>query len=423
MEERQQRAATGPDPGLVQKLKDKARGSVALSEKQATKHIGFVRAGQNGDLLPGNSGKADVKAKDFLREYGAILGAGSESTLDEISSTTDSLGATHVTYQQFYKGVPVWGGTIKAHTDAQGNLTAVNGVAVPDISLNTTPRLSAAEAGARAIATVVADPPANESGQTTSLSASDLRGLVGEAVRLPARSAEGRRGHEPARLRGHRDQRLERAGRRLRARASGQGRQPLLDDPPTRCDRQLYEMSPTTPPIWQEGDPFPGSLNQDQQNLVTFSGRLLLALLQCVRPRLVRRARRNMKTVNNDPTIACPNANWNGATTNYCNGVTSDDVVAPRVGSRVHAVHARPDLPVAAGRAQRVLLGHLGRDGRPDQRARHRRAGRGTHGRRLLHAHPGDPGRASSTRRRRSLGSARRALRPFGPPITQRVHR
>jgi hypothetical protein len=39
-----------------------------------------------------------------------------------------------------------------------------------------------------------------------------------------------------------------------------------------------------------------------------------------------------MRSVNNDPTINCPNANWNGATTNYCNGVTSDDVVAHEWG-------------------------------------------------------------------------------------------
>ena len=39
-----------------------------------------------------------------------------------------------------------------------------------------------------------------------------------------------------------------------------------------------------------------------------------------------------MRSVNNDPTIACPNANWNGATTNYCNGVTADDVVAHEWG-------------------------------------------------------------------------------------------
>ena len=39
-----------------------------------------------------------------------------------------------------------------------------------------------------------------------------------------------------------------------------------------------------------------------------------------------------MNTVNNDPRIACPNANWNGVTTNYCDGVTSDDVVAHEWG-------------------------------------------------------------------------------------------
>ena len=39
-----------------------------------------------------------------------------------------------------------------------------------------------------------------------------------------------------------------------------------------------------------------------------------------------------MTTVNNDGRINCPNANWNGVTTNYCNGVTADDVVAHEWG-------------------------------------------------------------------------------------------
>ena len=39
-----------------------------------------------------------------------------------------------------------------------------------------------------------------------------------------------------------------------------------------------------------------------------------------------------MSTVNNDPRISCPNANWNGVTTNYCDGVTSDDTVAHEWG-------------------------------------------------------------------------------------------
>ncbi|MCK5923268.1 MAG: M4 family metallopeptidase, partial [Methylococcales bacterium] len=39
-----------------------------------------------------------------------------------------------------------------------------------------------------------------------------------------------------------------------------------------------------------------------------------------------------MITVNNDPGISCPNANWNGTSTNYCSGVTGDDTVAHEWG-------------------------------------------------------------------------------------------
>ncbi len=382
-------SGNGPDPGLVQKLKDKARGSVALSEKQATKHIGFVRAGQNGDLLPGNSGKAEVKAKDFLREYGAILGAGSESTLDEISSTTDSLGATHVTYQQFYKDVPVWGGTIKAHTDADGNLTAVNGVAVPDISLDTTPRLSAADAGARAIATVVADPPANEkTGQKASLSASDLHvssaKLYVYRLGLP-KGAEGTNQlvYEVTVTNGSsvRDVVFVHAQR-------GQGRQPLLRGHRRAVPPRLYEQSSTTADqVWQEGDPFPGALNGDQQNIVNFSGNSYWHFFNAFGRDSYDGAGREMRIGQQRSDDRLPERQLERHDHELLQRRHLRRRRRARVGSRLHAVHARPDLPVAAGRAQRVLLGHLGRDGRPDQRGRHRRAGRGPHGRRLLDVH------------------------------------
>ncbi|MCK5920033.1 MAG: M4 family metallopeptidase, partial [Methylococcales bacterium] len=43
-------------------------------------------------------------------------------------------------------------------------------------------------------------------------------------------------------------------------------------------------------------------------------------------------AEATMRTVNNDPGITCPNANWNGISTNYCTGVTGDDTVAHEWG-------------------------------------------------------------------------------------------
>ena len=166
----------GPDPALVQKLKDKARGSVALSTKESTSAVSFVRAGQNGDLLPGDAAKtAHGKANDFLAEYGALLGvSNADQELVSSSAVVDALGATHITYRQVYNGVPVFGGLVKAHVDKAGDLTAVNGVFVPEIALDTTPKLSAAQAAARAIATVVADPPTSESGAAAAISASDL---------------------------------------------------------------------------------------------------------------------------------------------------------------------------------------------------------------------------------------------------------
>ena len=84
--------------------------------------------------------------------------------------------------------------------------------------------------------------------------------------------------------------------------------------------------------VWQEGDAFPGALNQDQQNIVNFSGHSYYHFFNAFGRDSYDAAGAEMRSVNNDPTIACPNANWNGATTNYCNGVTSDDVVAHEWG-------------------------------------------------------------------------------------------
>jgi Zn-dependent metalloprotease len=330
------KAGKGIDPALLQKLKEKARGSVTLSVKSATSHAGFITVGQNGDLAPGSSGAAKGKAKQFLREYGALLGAGSESTLEEISSTTDALGATHVTYQQFYKDVPVWAGTVKAHLDAKGNLTAVNGVAVPEISLDVNAKLSAAEAASRAIATVVADPPVDEQGVAAELSASDLHAastkLYVYRLGLP-KGAEGTNQlvyevtvSNDANVRDVVFVHAEVGKVVNRYSTTGEA-----------LFRRIFEGQGTSenplPPIqvWQEGDD-PNTLNPDQRRIHDFSGDSFWYFQNAFGRDSYDGLGHEMQIVNNDPTINCPNANWNGSTTNYCNGVTSDDVVAHEWG-------------------------------------------------------------------------------------------
>ena len=84
--------------------------------------------------------------------------------------------------------------------------------------------------------------------------------------------------------------------------------------------------------VWKEGDPFPGTLNEDQQNIVTATGEAYWFFQNAFGRDSYDGAGARDEHGQQRPAIACPNANWNGVTTNYCNGVTSDDVVAHEWG-------------------------------------------------------------------------------------------
>jgi Zn-dependent metalloprotease len=319
------------DPALVKKLKDTARGSVTISVDEATKFASFIKAGRNGDLLPGTKAQPQGKAKGFLDRFGAILGVADASDLRQVGATTDALGATHLTYAQRYKGLPVFGGTLKVHVDAAGDLTAVNGTIVPAIDLSTDARLSAREAKSRAIALVKADPPTTSTDAAAKVKADRLRAESSKLLVYRTGLIKGEVGTNE--LVYHvvvtnganiRDAVFVHAN-------TGKviNRYSLVDN---ALHRVLYEQNANTTPIWEEGDAFPGTLNQDQQNIVSFSGDSYHFFNNAFGVDSYDGAGAEMRSVNNDPTIACPNANWNGATTNYCNGVTSDDVVAHEWG-------------------------------------------------------------------------------------------
>jgi Zn-dependent metalloprotease len=319
--------AAKPDPSLIQQLRDNAQGSVTIAREPATKSVGFVMAGRNGDLMPDSDATAGVKADAFLNEYGAMLGA-TPGTIVRESVTADGLGGHTVTYVQEYRGVPVFGAMLRAHLDKQGDLTAVNGAAVPDLELSVDPRLSASEIGKRAVAYVKSDPPSHEGGKadTTGIKAvkTDLsvyregivRGVPGAAhLAYVVEVSNGNNIRDIVIM-------TAQSGKVL-------NRYSMVHDV---LDRKVYEQDPNTTPVWEEGDPVPGSLNEDQENIVRASGESYYFFWNSFGRDSYDGAGATMRTVNNDPTINCPNANWNGVTTNYCNGVTSDDVVAHEWG-------------------------------------------------------------------------------------------
>ncbi len=320
-----------PSQQQIQRLRDAAQGGIAVAKEKGTDKVNFVRASRAGDLLPSFNGSATAKATEYVSLYAETFGA-TGSQLKQSGVTKDALGTT-VSFVQEYQGLPVFGAELRAHVDNDGDLTSVNGTAVPVESLSTTPRLSADEAAARAVRTVRADPPGTEE------SPADLTGIAALAPELMVYRTGLVQGIAGKDVLVYRVEVTNRANVRDVVFVDANSGKPvnrysMIHD---ALERHLIEAGGRTDPstfveIWKEGDPFPGALNTDQQNEVVGTGEAYWFFQNVFGRDSYDGAGHSMTTVNNDGRINCPNANWNGVTTNYCNGVTSDDVVAHEWG-------------------------------------------------------------------------------------------
>lgn len=339
--------APAPDRPLVQQMRAAADGAVRVTNESATGKIGFVAArGAQADLLPDVAGnttaKATAKATAYLDRFGAAFGA-ADGQLKQSDVKQDPYGWT-VTYTQQYRGVDVFGSMLKANLDQAGDLTSISGYAAPDLDLSVDPRVSAAEAGERAVGTVKDDPVGAEKGGP-SVDTSGLEAVETELVVYRMGALKGETGEavlayvvEVTNAQNIRDMVFVDAATNkvinrysiLTEALDRELREASLDDGGTpddeSDDRVVFET------VWKEGDLFPGALTPDQQNLVNSAGESYWMYENTFGRDSYDGEGAKMITVNNDPRISCPNANWNGVTTNYCDGVTSDDVVSHEWG-------------------------------------------------------------------------------------------
>jgi Zn-dependent metalloprotease len=96
-------------------------------------------------------------ARSFLADNARLLRLAVDTAdLDEVASLQTQLG-THVTFAQHHEGVRVHGAEVKVHFDRDGRIIAVNNTAVPELAVDTRPRISAASALAAALAATTLD--------------------------------------------------------------------------------------------------------------------------------------------------------------------------------------------------------------------------------------------------------------------------
>jgi len=111
-------------------------------------------------------GEASVAALAFVERYADLLGVQDASQeLNVVKTDVDALEMRHVTFDQVYLGIEVYGAHMKVHLSANGQeVVAVSSGFVPEIALSDTqPRITAEEALANAHqalpnGTLVADP-------------------------------------------------------------------------------------------------------------------------------------------------------------------------------------------------------------------------------------------------------------------------
>ncbi len=268
-----------------------------------------------------------AKATSYLERFGAAFGAQPDQ-LEQTSVSKDAYGST-VTYTQQYQGIDVFGAELRAHLDSSGQLTSVNGFAAPDLSLDVTPRLSESEAASRAVDIV----------QGTVEGATDLDSASTELVIYRMGSTRGETGAAvltwvvevtnaaDVREKVFLDARTGKVVNRFSMMAHALDRKLLegsIDDKGTPTpDDDTVRLTQ----VWAEGQPT-GSLNPPSSTSMTAQARPTGCSRTPSTDDSYDGAGATMITINNDPREDCPNASWNGLTTNYCNGVTSDDTVA-----------------------------------------------------------------------------------------------
>ncbi|PMD98342.1 hypothetical protein BWI97_04060 [Siphonobacter sp. BAB-5405] len=290
-----------------------------VSISPVNQNVNFIRLPSARALvLPGS----DVQDKSlaFLTQQAKLYGI--RSGMDLFSpqqSQKDLYGIEHISLQQLYAGVPIFDGVLRFHYDQGGALTSVNGNFIPGIKVNPKPTLSQQIVEERALKNIEL-PTGTQSPLKVRQSTlyifqkGLLQGYPG-AIHLvyEVEVTNDVNVREFVFVDAHTGEVVEQF-------TGIHG-----------IHRELSENNRSNV-IWKEGDPFPGSLNKWQQSEIESAGNIYNLMKNAFGYVSYDNKDAPMRTVNNDPQIACPNASWNGSTTNYCDGTAADDVVAHEWG-------------------------------------------------------------------------------------------
>lgn len=311
---------------------------VQLSISESTGAASFVRvrANSSNDLAAAakssksRRGAVDLQAKSlaFFNQYAGLFGIADPSNeLVEQKIEQDQIGGTHETFQQFYKGVPVYAALVKTHFDKSSNLYAAAGNSVPEIDVDVNPSKTSDDAAASAIIKVSGEKELTglkyESVKLFVFRTGLVQGIPGEdrlvwEVTVTGRSdvrefvyIDAHTGKFVDQYTGITDALVRRAFD-----YGGVTTQPT--NPAT--------YTTTATPFWVEGQAFPTG-NAEADNMLTSTSETYNFYKNAFGRDAYDNAGHIMDSVFNRG-YSCPNASWNGYFISFCPGLTTDDVTS-----------------------------------------------------------------------------------------------
>ncbi len=290
---------------------------------KATNRPNFIRFATDSPVsFTGDNSQQNIET--FISSNAGVLGIDpKQDVYVESKSSTDSYQMEHITKQQTYFGVPVFGGLLNFHLKNK-NLISLNGNIIAEIKVNPIPTISAEDANNLALDKM--------RGDLLSGGIPNLKVKNNNLYIFQVGLVDGNPGPKILVY-------------RIEISDDAQIREYLFIDAHTgelvdqlsgthsALDRKLYQptysaAAPATNLLWKEGDVFPGTLDQWQQSEIESAGQIYNLMKNAFGRISYDNADATMITTNNNPSISCPNANWNGTSANYCTNVAADDVVA-----------------------------------------------------------------------------------------------
>jgi Zn-dependent metalloprotease len=238
----------------------------------------------------------------------------------------DQYGATHVSFGQHFRDVPVFGAIVKVHFDSSLDPTTINGTYLEHIALSsTTPIVGPERARQAALAVVAKDRAPDDLAATEPRLWVYRQGLARGSCGADHLAWEIEVGDSSA-------------VRELLYIDARDGR--LLDriDAVDSLNREVHRSNLGNV-VWREGDPLPYSgsgaeADREINLLIDTVGQVyaLFANLSAGIHLSWNGEDSVMRSVQNFVYNECPNAFWNGVSTNFCLGMVSDDVAAHEWG-------------------------------------------------------------------------------------------